>query len=90
MEIIYDCYIKEIGEEKFYFVKQLLYFPALQIPKITQGFGMHKNFSTACAIAGVKNPQTQATLFEQLHQSTSIAKVISLTHPLNQLGLTKG
>lgn len=90
MQILYDCYTKEIDNKKFYFVKQLLYFPELNIPKITQGFGMHQNFSKACAIAGIPNANTQATIFEQFQQASSIAKVINLTLPVNQLGKTNG
>jgi len=90
MEIHYDCYIKEIGTEKFYFVKQLLHFPELQIPKITQGYGMHQNFATACVIAGISNPEIQAVIFQKLEQSNAIAKLVNLSSPIIQLAKSKG
>jgi hypothetical protein len=51
---------------------------------------MHQNFSKACAIAGIPNANTQATIFEQFQQASSIAKVINLTLAVNQLGKTNG
>lgn len=78
MEQVYNAYIKEINAEPFYFIKHFLILTELDNSSpLLIGYGMHRVFEKACAIAGILEKETQQTLRRTIVPSSTI-KVISL------------
>lgn len=81
MEHLYTAYVKEINGEPFYFVKHHLLLTELHssIPLLI-GYGMHRVYEKACAIAGIQEVELQKAIRIQ-HLSSLPAKVIDIkTH----------
>ncbi len=75
----YIAYTREINGQLFYFVKHHLVVPEVQnINPVLAGYGMHKEFDHACAIAGINDVEQRKIIFENLQAKNEQAKVISM------------
>lgn len=68
MENIYTANIKEVNNQKLYFVKKLNSFPELEnVEPVLHSMGMHKNFYRACEMAQVYDEKIIEKLYNELH-----------------------
>lgn len=80
MENTYTAYTKKINNETLYFVKRFTSFNDIKgMPRVLSDYGMHSEFSKACAIAQIFDERIIEQLARQLHliPATDPAKVIS-------------
>lgn len=79
MENIYTAYTKKVNNETLYFVKRYNLFEDIEgSPQILSDYGMHSNFSKACAIAHIYDEKIIQQLARQVQKipATDSAKVI--------------
>ena len=79
MENIYTAYTKKVNNETLYFVKRFTSFKDIEgSPLILSDYGMHSNFSKACAIAQINDERIIEQLARQVQilPATDSAKVI--------------
>lgn len=78
MEHQYTAYVKEINGEPFYFVKHFLLLTELnsRVP-LLMGYGMHRLYERACAIAGIQDKALQNAIRLQ-HLASLPARVIDI------------
>lgn len=82
MEHIYNAYKKDVQGVTTYFVKKLRTFPDLMgVPDIMEGFGMHADFTKACNIAGITQPDIINQLLAEVNETHMPAKVIQFMAP---------
>ena len=86
MENIYTAYTKKVNNETLYFIKKFITFNDIKgAPQILSHYGMHSEFSKACAIAQIFDEEIIKQLAKQVYltPATDPAKVIEF-NPLKQ------
>ena len=77
MENFYTAYTKVVQKTTFYFVKKYITFPEYRdVPGVLESYGMHADFNKACEIAAVNDKQVRKSLFADLQDNESSAKII--------------
>lgn len=87
----YQAYTKKVNGTEHFFVKKFLSFPEYQhVPDVMEGFGMHTNFSKACQIAGITDPQVMNNIFKDMSEPASHAIIIEMGNNENELRANAG
>lgn len=67
MEYVYAAYTKAIDNAPYFFVKKYVRYSEFQnAPAILKSYGMHTDFSKACAIAKIEDVEIENELFTQV------------------------
>lgn len=78
MENIYSVNTRNVNNQLFYFVKHHITFTEIEdAPQILSGYGMHRNFFTACSIAKIYDESIINELSSHVYLPGLPAKVIS-------------
>lgn len=84
MKTQFTAYIKVVENENFYFVKKFTSFPELkEVPDFLESFGMHKNFTEACRIAGLTDQNIMSALLTEIENEIEIKNRSKVIHMNN-------